>query len=100
LNFCGPGSVVGIATGYGLGIESRWGAIFSAESESKVKEGSGPVPTRNYSHNKRQWDALFLKFIFIKNCTCFGQIYWLSSGVSTLYTQQMVFFMLVMLTVC
>ena len=30
---CGPGSVVGIATGYGLdgpGIESRWGARFSA----------------------------------------------------------------------
>jgi len=29
----GPGSVVGIATGYGLdgpGIESRWGARFSA----------------------------------------------------------------------
>ena len=32
-NSCGPGSVVGIATGYGLdgpGIESRWGARFSA----------------------------------------------------------------------
>ena len=30
---CGPGSAVGIATAYGLdgpGIESRWGAIFSA----------------------------------------------------------------------
>jgi len=30
-NFCGPGSVVGIATAYGLdgpGIESRWGEIF------------------------------------------------------------------------
>jgi hypothetical protein len=30
---CGPGSSVGIATGYGLdgpGIESRWGARFSA----------------------------------------------------------------------
>jgi hypothetical protein len=30
---CGPGSVVGIATGYGLGgtgIESRWGEIFRA----------------------------------------------------------------------
>jgi len=28
INFCGPGSIVGIATGYGLdgpGIESRWG---------------------------------------------------------------------------
>ena len=32
LFFCGPGSVVGIATAYGMdgpGIESRWGARFS-----------------------------------------------------------------------
>jgi len=31
--YCGPGSLVGIATGYGLngpGIESRWGSRFSA----------------------------------------------------------------------
>ena len=44
--------------------------------------------------------ALFLKFIFIKNSTRFGQIYCPSSGVSTLYTQQLVFVMLVILTVC
>jgi hypothetical protein len=33
----GPGSVVGIATGYGLdgpGIESRWGARFSAPAQT------------------------------------------------------------------
>ena len=33
VTLCGPGSSVGIATGYGLdgpGIESRWGARFSA----------------------------------------------------------------------
>ena len=33
VKFCGPGSVVGIATSYGLdgpGIESRWGTRFSA----------------------------------------------------------------------
>ena len=39
----GPGSVVGIATGYGLegpGIESRWGARFSAP----VQTGSGAHP--------------------------------------------------------
>jgi len=41
-----------------------------------------------YSYNKSQWDALFLKFILIKNSTCFRQIYCPSSGVSTLYTQQ------------
>jgi len=39
----------------------------------------------NYSYNKSQQDALFLKFILIKNSTCFGQIYCPSSGVSTLY---------------
>jgi len=38
------------------------------------------------SYNKSQRDALFLKFILIKNSTCFGQIYCPSSGVSTLYT--------------
>jgi len=33
---CGPGSVVGIATAYGLdgpGIESRWGEIFHASPD-------------------------------------------------------------------
>jgi len=40
---CGPGSVVGIATGYrwdGPGIESRWGARFSAP----VQTGPGAHP--------------------------------------------------------
>jgi len=34
---------------------------------------------------KSQQDALFLKFILVKNSTCFRQIYCPSSGVSTLY---------------
>ena len=46
-----------------------------------------------YLYNKRQRDALFLKFILIKYSTCFGQIYCPSSEVSTLYTQQQVFVM-------
>jgi len=40
---CGPGSSVGIATGYGIdgpGIESRWGARFSAS----VQTGPGAHP--------------------------------------------------------
>ena len=40
---CGPGSSVGIATGYGLegpGIESRWGTRFSAH----VQTGPGAHP--------------------------------------------------------
>jgi hypothetical protein len=53
-----------------------------------------------YSHNKSQRDAPFLTFILVKNFTCFGQICCPSSGVSTLYAQQQVFVMLVMLTVC
>jgi hypothetical protein len=41
-----------------------------------------------YSYNKCQRDALFHKFILVKNATGFGQIYCSPSGVSTLYTQQ------------
>jgi len=43
MNCGGPGSVVGIATGYGLdnaGIKSRWGARFSAP----VQTGPGAHP--------------------------------------------------------
>jgi len=43
-SFYGPSSVVGIATGYGLdgpGIESRWGARFSAP----VQTGPGTHPS-------------------------------------------------------
>ena len=35
------------------------------------------------SYNKSQRDALFHKFILVKDSTCFGQTYWPSSGVST-----------------
>jgi hypothetical protein len=41
-----------------------------------------------YSYNKSQRDALFIKFILIKNSRYFGHIYCPSSGVLTLYTQQ------------
>ena len=41
-----------------------------------------------YSYNKSQQDALFLNFILVKNATCFGQTYCLSSGVLILYSQQ------------
>jgi len=43
-----------------------------------------------YCYTKSPRDALFLKFILIKNSTCFGKIYCPSSGVSILYTQQWV----------
>jgi hypothetical protein len=54
---------------------------------------------RSYSYNKSQKDALFLNFILVKNSTCFGQAYCPSSGVLILYSQQLVFVVLVMLTV-
>ena len=53
-----------------------------------------------YSYNTSQQDALFLNFILVKNSTCFGQTYCPSSGVLILYSQQLVFVILVMLTVC
>jgi len=53
-----------------------------------------------YSFNKSQQDALFLNFILVKNSACFGQTYCPSSGVLILYSQQLVFVILVMLTVC
>jgi len=51
---CGPGSVDGIATGYGLdgpGIESRWGSRFCAPVQTgpganpaSCKMGTGSLP--------------------------------------------------------
>ena len=43
---CGPGSAVGLATGYGLGgpgIESRWGRDFSHLSEPALGPTQPPV---------------------------------------------------------
>jgi hypothetical protein len=47
----------------------------------------------------KQQDALILNFILVKNSTCFEQIYCPSSGVLILYSQQLVFVTLVVLTV-
>jgi hypothetical protein len=57
-------------------------------------------PVVYYSYNRSQQDALFLNFNLEKNSTCFGQTYCPSSGVLILYSQQWVFVILVMLTVC
>jgi hypothetical protein len=48
-----------------------------------------------YYYNKSQQDALFLNFILVKNYTCFGQNYCPSSGVLILYSQQLVFVIVV-----
>jgi len=53
-----------------------------------------------YSYNESQRDALFLNFILVKISACFGQTYCPSSGFLILYSQQLVFVILVMLTVC
>jgi len=48
--------------------------------------------------NKSQQDAPFFNFILVRNSTCFGQTYCPSSGVLILYSQPLVFVILVMLT--
>jgi len=53
----------------------------------------------NY-YNKSQRDALFLTIILVKNSTCFGQTCCPSSGVLILCSQQLIFVILVTLTVC
>ena len=53
-----------------------------------------------YSYNKSRRDALFLNFILVNNSTCFGKIYCPPSGDVILYSQQLVFVILVTLTVC
>jgi len=50
----------------------------------------------SYNKSQRAISQLYL----VKNSTRFGQIYCPSSGVLVLYSQQIVFFMLVTLTVC
>jgi len=52
-----------------------------------------------YPYYRSQQDALFLNFILVKNSTCFEQIYCPSSGVLILYLHQLIFVILVMLTV-
>jgi hypothetical protein len=57
----------------------------------KLLNVSGQIVTNrglNKNNNKSKRDALFLKYILVKNSACFGQIYCPSSGDSTLYTQQ------------
>jgi len=46
LKFCGPGSSVGIATGYGLdgtGMESRWGRDFPHLSRPALEPTQPPI---------------------------------------------------------
>jgi hypothetical protein len=69
------------------------------------KEGTKNVTIRGpciviYFYNKSQRDAVFLNFILVNNSTCFGQTYCPSSGVLILYSQQLVFLVLIMLTIC
>jgi hypothetical protein len=53
-----------------------------------------------YSYNKNQKDALISQLYLVNNSICFGQIYYPASGVLILGSQQFVFVVLVMLTVC
>jgi len=53
-----------------------------------------------YSYNRSQQDAFLITLILVKSSTCFGQTYCPSSGVMILYLQQLVFVILLTLTVC
>jgi len=55
---------------------------------------------KQYSNNKSQQDAPFHNFILVKNSICFGKTYCPSLGVLILYSQQLLFVILVILTVC
>ena len=52
------------------------------------------------SYNRSQQDALDLNFILVNNSACFGHTYCQLSGTLILYSQQLVFVILVILTVC
>jgi hypothetical protein len=53
-----------------------------------------------FTYNKSKQDALFFNLILVKNSIGFGQTYCPSSGVLILYSQQLEFVILVMLTAC
>jgi len=52
------------------------------------------------SYTKSLQDTIYLNLILENNSTCFGQTYYPSLGVLILYSQQLVFVILVMLHVC
>jgi hypothetical protein len=60
--------------------------------------GNNNVAKRPY--NKSQQDALFHNLILVKNSTFFGQTYCTSSRALILYSQQLVFVILVRWTLC
>jgi len=78
----------------------------TVQYDKHCKEGKKNLAFRGpyiviYSYNRIQQDALFLNFILVKNSPCFGRTYCPSSGVLILYvySQQLVFDILVMLPV-
>jgi len=65
---CGPGSIVGIATGYGLDglkIESRWGRDFSHLSRAALGPTQPPVQwVPGLSRGKRGWRVKLIPHLF------------------------------------
>ena len=95
VNHNGPGGSKLRGNGNGDLLRGTEKRIFAIRMINSVTTGDS---VQQYSYNESQRDALFHKFISVKNAICFEQNYCPSSGVSTLYTQQLVFFMLVVLT--
>jgi hypothetical protein len=82
--------VIGLTLGGTRCYQWAWESYSSAHVGWLFHSGA-PALWGWYSYNKNQQDALFIKFILVKNSTCFGQAYCPSSGVLTLYSQQLVF---------
>jgi hypothetical protein len=78
-----------------------WGSGVSSTARNSLKNLTfRGLCIMIYSYNKNQQHALFLNCNVVKNCTCFGQTYCPSSGVLILCSQQLVFVILITLTVC
>jgi hypothetical protein len=70
-----------------VGVKSMETLIWTLDIQILALTFTGPRIVI-YSYNKSQQEALFLKFILVKNYICFGQISCPSSGVLILYSQQ------------
>jgi len=88
----------------GVEVGGTWSEVHTSMKCADVTNGRSCLTFRGsciviYSYNKSQQDSLLLNFISVKNSTCFGQTYCPSLGVLILYSQQLVFVIVVMLTV-
>jgi hypothetical protein len=81
-------------------VSTEWETAGSTGPNGQLQRYCGELNTvLEYSYNRSQQHALLLNFILVENSTCFGRTCCTSSGVLIPNSQQMVFVILVMLTV-